>query len=59
MLSKILHLNYEKMFQGFVRVHPVFGMVTVFVGLPTFILLSVFLSATAITLPMALLFGWF
>ncbi|MBO5031499.1 MAG: hypothetical protein J6D08_06380 [Lachnospiraceae bacterium] len=39
--------------------HPFLGFLSVFVGMPVFVLICVCISTVAVVFPMAWLFGWF
>ena len=44
--------------EKFFMCHPYAAFWTIFIGLPTFILVAVFVTATAILLPVSWLLGW-
>lgn len=60
-ISKLLHRVEDKLNQDMERFafrHPHFTFLAMFVGVPTFILIAVFICTVLIVLPISLIFGW-
>lgn len=50
--------EFDRKAEQFAWKHPFAGALSVFVGLPVFILLSVCISTAALVFPMAWILGW-
>jgi len=50
--------EFDKKAERFIWKHPFLGALSIFVGMPVFILICVCISTTAIAFPMAWIFGW-
>ena len=51
--------RFDRRAEYFASHHPVMAFWTMFVGIPLFILLTVSASTLVLTLPFAMVFGWY
>lgn len=54
-----LEMKFDRNAEWFASHHPCFAFIAMFIGLPAFILLSVALVTTIITIPLGWMLGWF
>lgn len=50
--------DFDRKAERFAFHHPYLAFVTMFIGMPLFILMAVAASTTVLALPMAWIFGW-